>query len=369
MSNVTVVVGGQYGSEAKGHVTAQVVKEELEAGAEVYNVRVAGPNAGHTVYDEAGNKFALRQVPVGAALSRPGKTVHPIIAAGSEIDLPVLIHELDQLTAAGHRPHLWVDGSATLIREEHKRRETTAMLTAKVGSTGKGIGAARAARLMREAPRVIDDQHAVDALRACGVAIVHTDTMLRHRLHRHATSVVIEGTQGFGLGLHGKHYPQTTSSDCRAIDFLGMAGISPWQAGVEMLDIFVVARCFPIRVAGNSGPMFGETTWQALNLPEERTTVTQKVRRVGAWDSELVRHAVWANGGGNTEGANQPNARVQVALTMVDQRIPELEGKSKLNQLGYNSERALKELVADVSADAEAPVTLVTTSPRTAIWL
>ena len=76
MGRVTVVVGGQYGSEGKGHVTAQ-----LTGGRDVV-VRVAGPNAGHSAYDPRGVLWKLRQIPVGAVWSN-GPVV---IAAGSEID-------------------------------------------------------------------------------------------------------------------------------------------------------------------------------------------------------------------------------------------------------------------------------------------
>lgn len=82
-----------------------------------------------------------------------------------------------------------------------------------------------------------------------------------------------------------------------------------------MSRTWVVARVYPIRVAGNSGPMKGETTWEALGLEPEKTTVTQKIRRVGAWDADLVRRAVQANGGEKS---------VRVVITMLDQVIPEL---------------------------------------------
>ena len=64
----------------------------------------------------------------------------------------------------------------------------------------------------------------------------------------------------------------------------------------------MVVRSFPIRVAGNSGPLFGETTWEeiARNAGREEdlreyTTVTQRLRRVGRFDVELVRRALAVN--------------------------------------------------------------------------
>jgi adenylosuccinate synthase len=170
-----------------------------------------------------------------------------------------------------------------------------------------------------------------------------------------ARNVIIEGTQGYGLGLHTGFYPQTTSSDCRAIDFLAMAGISPWQAGIN-IEVILVARVYPIRVAGNSGPLMAETTWAELGLPEERTTVTNNVRRVGAWDDELVFEAIEANGGGGF------HPDVKLALTMLDHRFPDNRDMPML------SEDAVK-YVEDLQDHLETFIEFVGTGPQTVVEL
>lgn len=353
MSTLQVVVGAQYGSEAKGHVTDRLNGEALGRSGEVYNVRVAGPNAGHTVYDhregKEGFKYALRQIPVGGA--RPG--VRCLIAAGSEIDPEVLFSEITMLREAGLNisGRLWIDPEATLITTEDKQRETG--LVGSIGSTGKGVGAARASRLMRQAVRVKDHPEFMDTCNLFGVRIVDTAAMLRLVAARKDTTIVIEGTQGFGLGMHAGHYPRVTSSDCRALDFLAMAGVSPWQDGVAEFEVWAVARVYPIRVAGNSGPLQDETTWEALGLPPEYTTVTRKERRVGLWDGALVWSAVQANGGAPV---------VRLAITMLDQKWPDLAGRTRL------SADAL-DWLEGVADEAGAPVALVTTGPDTAVWL
>lgn len=335
---VDVVVGGQYGSEAKGHVTAQLVKTVLRTMASeeapeirLINVRVAGPNAGHTVYDEAGNKFAFRTIPVGAVID---DRVDLYIAPGSEVDLVVLYNEIDLAERYGHslEGRLFVSRQATVIEQEHKDRETE--LIGAVGSTGKGIGAARAARLMRHAETlgqyVEAEGHPVLWTWAEPEELYAHDDLV-HDSNQH---IIIEGTQGYGLSLRASgHYPQVTSSDARAVDFLAMAGIDPTRCSVK-IQTWVVCRVFPIRVAGNSGPMQGETTWAELGLPEEKTTVTQKVRRVGQWDQDLVARAVQANGG----------HQAKVVITMLDQVIPgladvdlaELQGEAEGIQADQN---------------------------------
>ncbi|ALY09196.1 2-aminooxy adenylosuccinate synthetase [Arthrobacter phage HunterDalle] len=375
LSNVMVVVGGQYGSEAKGHATAQLVKIATRQGRQVVNVRVAGPNAGHTVYDDEGVKFAFRQVPVGAVV----EPIVSVIAAGSEIDFPVLLEEIHAALDEGHILDLKVDQNATLIEYHHKMQEQEGKMVENIGSTAKGIGAARAERVWRKARRLQDVPEAVALLRQLpGVSVVDTVDYLHRVASERNVNIVVEGTQGYGLGVHTAAYPQTTSSDCRAIDFLAMAGISPWHAGIDKVQVLIACRVYPIRVAGNSGPMKNETTWEALGLPEERTTVTQKVRRVGDWDGELVAEAFRANGGvvipeddveallwqGVTGGP-----RVAVALTMLDQVIPEIAGLESFDDCDEVVLQKVEEWINKVYAETGAIVTMVTTSPKTAVLL
>lgn len=367
--SIDVIVGGQFGSEAKGHVTQQVIRR-LKATASpndsILNIRIAGPNAGHTVMAARPgyrmDRFAFRQLPVG--IVEDAGWVDCAIAAGSEISIDVLMDEIYQVKAAGlwptHRT-LIVDPECTMIWPEDLDAEGVVGLTERIGSTGKGVGAARSQRLMRQAGRrVCDSPTALDLLRSAGVTIAPVAAFAETDCH-----VVIEGTQGFGLGLHAGYYPQCTSSDCRAIDFLAMAGVSPWSVALSQFRIWVTVRPYPIRVAGNSGPLLGETTWEALGLPEEKTTVTQKVRRVGLWDGDLVRAAVAANGG----GATGPVARggVALALTMADQIDPDVAGATDAVVL-YESEK-INAFVEMVQTQTGALVDLVTTSPSTAVWI
>lgn len=301
-----VVVGGQFGSEAKGHVTEYLARK-ADPKHGLMSIRVAGSNAGHTVYDDNGNRLALRHVPVGVVLER-GQLA---LAAGSEIDPEVLEAEIHHLEGLGHsvRSRLLIDPQATVITPDHQAAET--YIT--TGTTGKGIGAARAARLLRQADTVAS----YDGMWLGTETNVATEA--KQVLHEGGT-VIIEGTQGFGLGLHAGWYPHSTSSDCRATDFLAMAGLSPWASYVRDFEVWVVYRVHPIRIAGNSGPLYGETTWDELRIKPEFTTVTKKMRRVGLWDEDLAQRAFIANGG--------PSPYVYTALMFLDYAFPELKGRS-----------------------------------------
>lgn len=371
---ISVVVGGQFGSEAKGAVAGYLAAQD----GNVVCVRIGGPNAGHTVYgrcpqdcDNAHRMFGdeafarehphpwrLRQIPV-AAVTNPSATL--LIAAGSEVDFTVLRNEWNQLNSAGYKlqGRLNIDYTATVLEQKHIEAEMVNALPGKIGSTGKGIGAARADRIWRNAATV---HEFYNLLRSMGILMVDSTTMLETRLMTGA-HVVIEGTQGYGLGLHTDYYPKCTSGDCRAIDFLAQSGLSPWSTAVSDLEVWVVARTYPIRVAGNSGPLEGETSWDELGLEPERTTVTNKVRRVGQWDSELVRNAVFANGGGDF------NPRVRLALTMADYKIPEIKGLRRIDQPDEESYKKLMVLIREVEEQVRARVGLVGTGPTSIIDL
>lgn len=348
MTDVTVVVGAQFGSEGKGAIAAHLTREWDEA---TCTIRVAGPNAGHTVWDN-GREWKLRAVPV-AAVTGTGQ-LH--IAAGSEVDPSVLHDEIWALDEAGYAvsERLTIHPSATVLLPGHQSREAEAGLIDRVGSTGKGIGAARSDRIMRRAATFATFAEHTGNVRGWNWRQFISEPGPFDL--RGLDEVLVEGTQGYGLGLHTEFYPQTTSSDCRAVDFLAMAGISPWDKPVDELKVMLVARVYPIRVAGNSGPLKNETTWDNLGLPEERTTVTNKVRRVGEWDQGLVLEAIAANGGGNWS----PN--VELALTMLDQLHPEMRDQTELLPASLH-------FVQNMESTLQTHISLVGTGPETVVRL
>lgn len=343
MSKLQIVVGGQYGSEGKGAVAGYL----SHTARPFVGVRVAGPNAGHTVYGRGPNgeesyAWRLRTVPVNA-VTNPDSDI--VIAAGSEIDVPVLEQELTDLDKAGYEAsaRLLIDGQATVLEERHHDLETIDKMHERLGSTGKGIGAARADRILRKAQIWSNTGHIA----------ADTGKILNDALCDGAT-VCIEGTQGYALGLHAGRYPYCTSSDTRAIDFAAMAGVMPWADHVEEFEVYVVLRTYPIRVAGNSGPMNDETSWEELGFEPELTTVTKKVRRVAHWDPELAAEAVAGNGGSPV---------VRIALTMFDYEFPEIAGHTDPTELSFE----MLDYIRAVEAQAGASVQLIGTGPTTMI--
>jgi adenylosuccinate synthase len=285
---VSIVVGGQFGSEGKGKVSLELVRMATERRIAV--VRVGGPNSGHTAYDRSGRKFALRQLPAGAV----DRNVDVVFPAGSYIDVDVLLYEIDELNYPHDR--IFISPYANIITPEQKAWEIKAGLVSGIGSTGTGVGAAIMAQVAREASNFPLHRH--DAAH-CGVLepfLRDTTSLMRSWLDAGAR-IVIEGTQGFGLSLYdGGYWPKATSRATTAA--AAETGLSP----MDVDNVVLVIRSYPIRVAGDSGPLPGETTWEAISESidtqadlREFTTVTKKLRRVGHFDSSLVKAAIAAN--------------------------------------------------------------------------
>jgi adenylosuccinate synthase len=283
-----VIVGGQYGSEGKGKVSAFIAKQK---NIDIC-VRCGGPNSGHSFVDEHGKTIVLRQLPTGFVNPR----TRLLIPAGALIDPVVLKQEIDFLSLGPNR--IGIDRKSFIIEVKDREKEQSLGLRERLSSTLCGVGAAQSRRVLR----------GEDARLARGASCEYpwmteylTDVSdeVNSNLDRDG-KVLIEGTQGYGLSLyHSDHYPKTTSRDTTAAGFLSEVGVSPRR----VTEIVVVFRTFPIRVAGQqAGPLNDEITWEQLQLEsgypypiEERTSVTHKVRRIARFDWDLAKRSVWMN--------------------------------------------------------------------------
>jgi adenylosuccinate synthase len=280
---VTVVIGGQYGSEGKGKLVSYLACQSAE---EVATVRCGGSNAGHTAVGN-GKSYRLRQIPSGVVADH-GRLY---LAAGMLLDLEVLWREIAETGVSSDR--LRIDRNAAVISTEDRLEESRIQLGSRVGSTLTGTGVATARKVLRD-----PDLGLAATVPELAPYLADVSQELNNLLDRDGR-VIVEGTQGFGLSLHhGPAYPYVTSRDTTAASFLSEAGLSPLQVD----DVIVVLRTYPIRVAGNSGPLAEELSWDEIvrraGYPHsiaEYTTVTRRLRRVGEFDWGLARRAVMVN--------------------------------------------------------------------------
>ena len=280
--SVTVIVGGQYGSEGKGKVAYFLAQEK---NAEIA-VRVGGSNSGHTVYDSSDEKYIFRHLPTPSLLPN----VICILPSGSYIDIDVLRSEMQKTGITPDR--LLIDPSAMIITDKDRENEHI-HLTDNIGSTGSGTGAA----VQRRINRSKDVSFAKDEA-LLSPYIQPTVPFMREKLEQ-GHRIIIEGTQGYELSiLHSDHYPYVTSRDTTAAGFVSETGLSP----LDVDEVILTIRAHPIRVGGNSGPLPDEIDWETVTQesgsPEhiiEYTSVTKKVRRVARFHPDVVKKAIAVN--------------------------------------------------------------------------
>jgi adenylosuccinate synthase len=233
--------------------------------------------------------------------------VTSVLTPGVYLDIPTVLAEIRQTDLSTKRvaidPHAWV------ITEHDIESEMKSGLRNLIGSTGSGTGAAVARRVLRS-----DSGTFAKDIPELKPYIRETAELLA-RAMKSGQRVVVEGTQGFGLSiLHSRTHPYCTSRDTTAASFISEAGLSP----IDVDEIVLVIRSFPIRVAGTSGPLSDEIDWATItaesgypNQVIEYTSVTQKVRRVARFNSEIVKRAI---------DHNRPTSIVLNHLDYIDAR-------------------------------------------------
>lgn len=279
---ITIIVGGQFGGEGKGKITSYLaLKDNVD-----FVVRCGGPNSGHTV-DYKGKRFIFRLLPAGVL----NPHTRLLIAPGAIINPKILFEEIKFCNLEPSR--IGIDYNTGIITEKESLEEKELLLQERLGSTLSGMGKGVAKRALRNK----DFRQAKD-IPELKQFLTDVSREINKGL-KNSKSVIIEGTQGFGLSLyHSNYYPFVTSRDTTAGAFLSEVGVSP----LLVKDIIMVIRTFPIRVGGKSGPLKNEISWEGLQKRsgypypiKEFTSVTKRIRRVAEFDVDLVQKATIVN--------------------------------------------------------------------------
>lgn len=248
---ITIVQGAQYGSEAKGAIAGYLCEKE---GVDVA-VRTGATNAGHTVYYK-GKPYKMQQLPVGWV----NPDVKLVLGAGTLIDPEILDREVAMVNEAmpeqNVRDRLWIDYHAGLHLAQHAVRSRESGRHERIGATGKGCSEALIDRIRgRGEGAATFEQTGYSS----GYHTLDTASALNH-WYDQGQKILLEGTQGTMLDINLGPYPYTTHKPTGAAQWLMECGLSP----ALPLDIVLVVRTFPIRVAGNSGPLPLEMSWTQL---------------------------------------------------------------------------------------------------------
>ncbi|RLQ93987.1 adenylosuccinate synthase [Falsibacillus albus] len=317
MSSV-VVVGTQWGDEGKGKIT-----DFLSENAEVISRYQGGNNAGHTIKFN-GVTYKLHLIPSGIFY----KDKTSVIGNGMVVDPKALVQELKYLHDKGvstdnlrisNRAHVILPYHLKLDEVEEERKGVN-----KIGTTKKGIGPAymdkaarngiriadlldrqsfeeKLARNLEEKNRLLERFYETEgftieeildeyyeygqqiAKYVCDTSVVLNDALDEGR------RVLFEGAQGVMLDIDQGTYPFVTSSNPVAGGVTIGSGVGP----TKINHVVGVSKAYTTRVGDGPFPteLTDEIGHQIREVGREYGTTTGRPRRVGWFDSVVVRHA------------------------------------------------------------------------------
>ncbi|MBP1932312.1 adenylosuccinate synthase [Ammoniphilus resinae] len=317
MSSV-VVVGTQWGDEGKGKIT-----DFLAEKAEVVARYQGGNNAGHTIVFN-GKKYKLHLIPSGIFY----KDKICVIGNGMVVDPTALVKELEYLHGFGvDTSNLRISDRAHVILPYHLKIdqvEEARKGANKIGTTGKGIGPAymdKAARIgirmadlldraefekkltrnLEEKNRLFEKVYDtegftlesilepyMEAAEVIRPYVVDTSVVLNDAIDA-GRRVLFEGAQGVMLDIDQGTYPFVTSSNPVAGGVCIGSGVGP----TKINQVVGVAKAYTTRVGDGPFPteLLDATGDHIRETGKEYGTTTGRPRRVGWFDSVVVRHA------------------------------------------------------------------------------
>ena len=322
MSSV-VVVGTQWGDEGKGKIT-----DFLSEKAEYVARYQGGDNAGHTIQFD-GETYKLHLIPSG--IFSPEKLC--IIGNGVVVNPKSLVTELAYLHERNiTTDNLRISDRAHVILPYHielDRLQEEAKGDKKIGTTIKGIGPAymdKAARVGIRIADLLDREVFEERLRlnledknrqftklydanlmnfeeifeeyyeygqqikqyVCDTSVLLNDAL------DNGKRVLFEGAQGVMLDIDQGTYPFVTSSNPLAGGVTIGSGVGP----SKVTKVVGVCKAYTSRVGDGPFPteLFDEIGSRIREVGREYGTTTGRPRRVGWFDSVVMRHSKRVSG-------------------------------------------------------------------------
>lgn len=323
MSNITSIVGAQWGDEGKGRIV-----DYLAVHSDIVIRFQGGDNAGHTVINEHG-KFALHIIPSG--IFNP-KTTN-IVGAGTVVNFETMATELASIAEKGVEVNnLFIDVRAHLIMPYHcsldGAQELAKSQKMQIGTTKRGIGPCYSDKATRSGIRaadLLDFDRLKNRLEMAlpqknrelsyfGLPEVTLDEMLTlcskwkeqfgdkiidsvplvRQAYEDKKKILLEGQLGIMRDLDWGIYPYTTSSNPTAGGATNGAGIAPSRIS----EVIGVAKVYSTSVGG--GPfmteLLDETGKKLQDIGKEYGATTGRPRRCGWFDAVAADFSCWING-------------------------------------------------------------------------
>ncbi len=322
MKKVDVILGLQWGDEGKGKVV-----DVLTPSYEVVARFQGGPNAGHTL-EFNGEKYILRSIPSG--IFQGGKP--NIIGNGVVLDAILFRGEAEDLAKSGHdlTKQLYISKKAHLILPTHRMLDAAyeaAKGSAKIGTTGKGIGLTYTDKISRNGMRVGDllrpdfkevyerakARHeqilrslnfeyditelekqwfeAIEYLKQ--FRFIDSEYFVNNALSE-GRSILAEGAQGTLLDVDFGSYPFVTSSNTVCAGVCTGLGVAPRRIG----EVYGIFKAYCTRVGSGPFPteLFDETGAELRRIGHEFGAVTGRERRCGWLDMVALKYSIMING-------------------------------------------------------------------------
>ncbi|MEB5680175.1 adenylosuccinate synthase [Staphylococcus epidermidis] len=317
MSSI-VVVGTQWGDEGKGKITDFLAEQ-----ADVIARFSGGNNAGHTI-QFGGETYKLHLVPSGIFY----KDKLAVIGNGVVVDPVALLKELDGLNKRGiSTDNLRISNRAQVILPYHLAQdeyEERRRGDNKIGTTKKGIGPAYVDKAQRIGIRMADLLEKETFERRLKENIEYKNAYFKgmfnetcptfdeifdeyyaagQRLKDYVTDtakilddanvadekVLFEGAQGVMLDIDHGTYPFVTSSNPVAGNVTVGTGVGP----TSVSKVIGVCKSYTSRVGDGPFPteLFDEDGHHIREVGREYGTTTGRPRRVGWFDSVVLRHS------------------------------------------------------------------------------
>ena len=291
MNKVDVILGLQWGDEGKGKVV-DVLTPRYQAVARFQG----GPNAGHTL-EFNGEKYVLRSIPSG--IFQGGKT--NIIGNGVVLDPILFREEATALAKSGHdlKGRLQISKKAHLILPTHRMLDAAqeaAKGSARIGTTGKGIGPTYTDKVSRTGMRVGD-------VLGPEFRAVYDRVKARHEATLRSLGYVYDiaelERQWFDAVEYLKEFRLIDSE--YEINRLLAEGQPVLAEGAQgtLLDIDFGSYPFVTSRVG-AGPfpteLFDETGARLRDLGHEYGAVTGRERRCGWLDMVALKYAIMIDG-------------------------------------------------------------------------